>query len=255
MIKDFLSHPLTKNIPIDDPKMIPLRRRIIQEKTFLKRIYQSWYQKIIQAIPEGNKPIVEVGSGAGFLNESIPHLITSEVFWIVNVDLIFNAMQLPFENDSLRSIVMVDVLHHIPNVHQFFSQANRCLCSGGRMLLIEPWVTTWSSIVYQYLHHEPFLPRIERWEFPRGGPLSGANSALPWIIFKRDKVIFEKSFPKFQILDIQLMMPFTYLLSGGVSYRDFMPSFSYPYWIMFERWLHPWMNHLGMFAMIIIEKK
>ena len=73
------------------------------------------------------------------------------------------------------------------------------------------------------LHHEPFDPDCPQWELPKGGPMSMANSALPWVVFERDRQRFEILFPEWRIEKIQLQAPFRYLLSGGVAYRSFQP--------------------------------
>jgi hypothetical protein len=43
MLKEWLAHPLTRGLDINDPNVTHLRRRIIQEKPFLRKIYQEWY--------------------------------------------------------------------------------------------------------------------------------------------------------------------------------------------------------------------
>jgi len=54
--------------------------------------------------------------------------------------------------------------------------------SGGIIVMIEPWYTTWSRFVYNYLHHETFDSNSKDWDFQKGKPLSRSNSALPWIV-------------------------------------------------------------------------
>jgi hypothetical protein len=116
--------------------------------------------------------------------------------------------------------------------------------------MIEPWVTSWGRWTYTHLHHEPFNPDADQWEFPTNGPLSGANGALPWILFVRDRSQFEREFPMWQIRDILPDWPFSYLLSGGVSMRSLMPGWTFNFWRVVERFMHPWMNRWGMFAQI-----
>ena len=118
---------------------------------------------------------------------------------------------------------MIDVLHHIPNAASFFSDAAACIKPGGVIIMIEPWSTPWSRFVYRHLHHEPFDANVEDWKIPTGGPLSQANSALPWIIFERDREKFEKEFSQFHIQEIFLNFPFCYLLSGGISLQSIDP--------------------------------
>jgi hypothetical protein len=51
MLKEWLAHPLTRGLDIDDPRTTRLRQKIIQEKDFLRRIYQEWYREIAAALP------------------------------------------------------------------------------------------------------------------------------------------------------------------------------------------------------------
>ncbi len=67
--------------------------------------------------------MVELGSGAGFLADYVPDLITSEVFPASDIRLVLDARTLPFATGSLRAIVMADVLHHIPDNHAFLAEA------------------------------------------------------------------------------------------------------------------------------------
>lgn len=68
----WFAHPLTRGLSIDDPGTTSIRRRIIQEKLCLRQIYEEWYSAIVRAIPPGERPVVELGSGAGFLSDFIP---------------------------------------------------------------------------------------------------------------------------------------------------------------------------------------
>ena len=142
------------------------------------------------------------------------------------------------------------VLHHIPNVRRFLSEASRCLRIGGKVLMIEPWVTPWSRIVYTYLHHEPFDAEVKDWSFSSSGPLSDANIAIPWMVFKRDRQTFESEFPELRILEIKPFLPFRYVVSGGLALRNIVPGFTNPLWIGLERIVEPWMQRLGMYAFI-----
>ena len=201
-------------------------------------------------IPVGRGGILEPGSGAGHLYRFIPEVIRSEVFFSRNVGLIADACSLPIASHSLKSIVMTDVFHHIPDVSAFLREATRCLRPGGRVIMVEPWVTSWSRLIFGRFHHEPFLPNIESWEIPAKGPLSGANGALPWIVLIRDRNRLNTEFPKLRVEEIRPIMPFKYLVSGGVSLRNLMPSAAYFAWEWLERALAPWNHRLAMFALV-----
>src|SRR5215475_4545567 len=182
MLKAWLAHPLTRGLDIDDPRTTHLRLQIIQEKAFLRQIYQEWYRAIVAFLPTGEGAVLELGSGAGFMSDFVPGLITSELFYCPNIRAVLDGSRLPLAGNSLRGILMTNVLHHLPQPRLFFSEATRCVRSGGVVAMIEPWVTTWSRFAWG-LHDEPFHPETRSWEPPSSGPLSGANGALPWIIF------------------------------------------------------------------------
>jgi SAM-dependent methyltransferase len=252
-LKRLLAHPLTRGLDIDDPSTTARRREIIESKPFLKRIYQEWYRTLSDHLPDGSGPVLELGSGAGFLSGYIPRLITSEVFKCPGIQVVLDGQELPIAAESLRAIVMTDVLHHIPDPRRFFRETSRCLRVGGRILLIEPWVSRWSRMVYTHLHHEPFQPDSKDWTIPLSGPLSGANGAMPWIIFERDRERFEASFPQLKVELVRPFMPFRYLVSGGVSLRTLMPNATFRLWRGLEAAMAKQMRTWAMFALIVIS--
>ena len=254
MLKGLLAHPLTRGLDIDDPRTTHLRQQIIQQKKFLRQIYQEWYGLIAEALPSGEGAVLELGAGAGFMRDFIPNLITSEIFYCSNVTAVLDASCLPFAARSMRGVVMTDVLHHLPQPRHFFAEATRCVRPGGAIAMIEPWVTSWSRFVYSRLHHEPFQPETLSWELPATGPLSGANGALPWIIFARDRLKFDQLFPQWRVELIKPIMPFRYLISGGVSLRSLAPSWSFGFWRQIETALSRWINQLAMFAQIVLRR-
>jgi SAM-dependent methyltransferase len=250
----WLAHPFTRGFEVDDPRLTLIRRHLVRHKSFLRQIYQEWYAAVIKACPVGEGPVLELGSGGGFLDECVPGLITSELQVCPHVRVVLDGQALPLVDGSLRAIVMIDVLHHLPESRRFLREAARCVRHGGRVVMIEPWVSRWSSFVYSRWHHEPFEPEAERWEFPRGGPLSAANTALPWIIFVRDRRQFERECPEWRVVSIRSFMPFRYLIAGGVSMRGLMPGWTFGLWRAVEEVLAPWNERLGMFAQIVLER-
>ncbi len=252
-IRRLLAHPETQDLTIDDPRTTSRRTEIIQANRFLWRIYDEWYSAIAAGIPQGAGRVLELGSGGGFFDRYVPDAIRSEVFACPGTQVLFDARSMPFSAGSLKSITMVDVLHHIPDNRAFLNEARRCLRPGGKILMIEPWVSAWSRLIYTHLHHEPFQPEAKDWTFPNTGPLSGANGALPWIIFERDRKAFESEFPELVIEIVKPFMPFRYLVSGGVSMRQLMPEAVYGLWRKVEslfgarRW--------SMFAFIQITRQ
>jgi SAM-dependent methyltransferase len=255
MKRSWLAHPLTRGLDLDSPETTALRRRIIREKEFLRKIYEEWYREIAASLPESGGTILELGSGAGFLAEKIPDLTTSDIQLVPGIDFVADAQRLPVADGSLRAIVMTNLLHHLQDPLRFLSGAARAVRPGGVLSMIEPWVSSWSRLVYRRMHHEPFEPAATAWHVPEGGPLSSANGALPWIMFKRDLPRLEQESPWWRLERIRPMMPLRYLLSGGVSMRSLMPGWSFAPWTLLERLLEPVMPSLAMFAHIVVRRR
>ena len=254
-IIEWLRLPETRGIKdLDDPATTLLHAEIIQRKPFLKKVYIDFYKQFREAVADiEHKVVVEIGSGGGFIKEVIGNAITSDVLALPNVDMIFSAVRMPFEESSVDAFFMFDVLHHIADPRAFFKETLRCLKTGGKMVMIEPSNTWWARFIYKNFHHEQFDPE-GRWELEAGGPVSLGNGALPWIIFSRDREVFEKEFPSLKVAGMRNHTPLRYLLSGGLTLRQLAPSFSYPLVKAIEYILSPANNLLGMFQTIELEK-
>ena len=245
-----------RRIDIDSPDRTFQHSQIIRQKPFLRQIYTDWYLTLLKNLPENTSgPVVELGSGGGFCKDLIPGVITTEILPVAGVDILLNGLRLPFKERCLKGIVMVDVFHHLPNIDHFLNEAARCVKPGGVIFMIEPWNTMWSRVIYRYLHHEPFEPDAKNWEINPGGPLSCANSAIPWIVFERDRSLFEKKHYEWRIGNIKLHTPFRYLLSGGFSMPSLMPGKTHRFWHFVEDSLKPFMPYLAMFASILLVRR
>ena len=253
-MKDWLERPETRGLALDAPETTRRRRAILANSPLLRLVYDDWYSRIRQALPEPPGSVVELGSGPGFLRDLIPELIRSDILPCDEVDVLVDGAQLPFVDSSLRAIVMTNVLHHLPRVESFLRSAARCVRPGGALVMIEPWVTQWSRFVYGRLHHEPFDPAARSWHFSARGPLSDANGALPWIVFERDRDRLEREFPQWQVERIEPFMPFRYLITGGFSTRTFMPRWVFASCATAERTLRPCLRHLAMFAIFVVRR-
>lgn len=256
-IPEWLKLPETQNIDdLDDSKTALLHAKIIRRKFFLKKLYNDFYLLFKKSFPSDykNKVLVELGSGRGFIKKIIPNVITSDITKLPNVDMRFSALKMPFEDNSVDAFFMVNVLHHLQDARKFFKEANRCFKVGSKVIMIEPANTLWGRFIYQNFHHEPFNPKGS-WVLKKSAPLSSANGAIPWIIFYRDRKRFEKEFSSLKILKLQPHTPFRYLISGGFSFRQFLPSFTYNIIKGIEMILSPFNKYLGMFLTIELEKR
>ncbi len=245
--------PETHGLDLDDPQTTLLHRRILRSKPALESLYRDWYETFEELSPKLGGNRLEIGSGGGFLKEVIPQTITSDILELPHLDRVFSAEALPFEDESLTAIYLLNTLHHLPEPLLFLGEAQRCLRVGGRMICIEPANTPLSRLIYTWLHHEPFLPQAGLSLVP-GKPLSHSNQALPWILFVREAARLRRSFPRLRLVRRQHHTPLRYLLSGGLRYRCFLPGPAWPWLKRLEGWLKPLNDLLGLFMTVVVEK-
>ena len=239
---------------LDLPETTIKHGEIIASKPFLKKIYTDWYgffKDRVATLPEGR--ILEIGSGGGFLKEVVPQVYTSDILPLPHCDGCFSAEDLPFEDNSLSAIFMLNVFHHIPSCENFLAEAQRTLKPGGIIFMIEPANTPVAKFIYQNFHHEPFDPNGD-WYVRGGGPLSDSNQAVPWIVFNRDYELFKQKFPGLALKKTTLHTPFRYVLSGGLSKRQLVPDFMYGTVTFAEKILSPLNPFWALFQTIEVEK-
>ncbi len=238
---------------LDNQETLSLHARIIYKKLFLKKIYIDFYYELLNnRFPRG--PIVELGSGAGFIKKINHQVITSDVVKGSNIDKVFSATKMPFKNSAISAFLMFDVLHHIKDTKKALNEMSRCLKKGGKIVMIEPYNSFFGRFIFQNFHHENFDPNAD-WKIQGTGRLSGANGALSWIIFVRDRKLFVDQFPSLKIVKVIPHTPLRYLLSGGLSHWWSFPSFGYEFIKFLENIFNPLNSFFGMFVTIELEKK
>ena len=217
-------------------------------------MYNDWYDVFINKAKEiKTGKHLEIGSGGGFLKEVFPEVITSDILALPNVDMVFSAEVMPFKENELASIVMLNVFHHIPKPYLFLQEAQRTLVKGGKIIMTEPANSALGRFIYKRFHHEPFEENGPR-EIKAGNPLSNSNQALPHIYFERDLELFTKEFPLLKINSIKYHSPFSYIISGGVSRSAMLPYFMYNFVKVMEWLFSPLSKQLGLFCTIEVEK-
>jgi SAM-dependent methyltransferase len=187
--------------------------------------------------------ILEVGSGVSPLTLFHPNVQTSDVLELDYLDYVFDCHHIdefePIVDGSLDVITLTNVLHHLKNPIDFLTKAARKLRPGGVLIATEPYFSLLSRFIYRFLHHEPVDFSITVPELPEvRGPLSSANEALPWLIFKRPewRHKIEQDFH----LEPDIFRPFTslsYFATGGISHRIPIPHMVYRSLFAADLWL------------------
>ena len=231
-IRQWLHEPNVRNVHVDDDELLSIHRNILCKKILLRSAFGTFYKDMSGACDkyfDGPGVEVELGSGAGFFKKIRPSVITSDIRKDHHIDAEINALEMPFEDNSVRCIYAINVFHHLPNPDLFFNELNRVLSPGGGFILIEPHGGLASAWLHRRLHNdEHFDATSPGWcNEDIGGPLSGANQALADIVFRRDLKRFEALYGNvFEIVYRGYELnALRYLLSGGLNFRQLVPNY------------------------------
>lgn len=237
---------------LNSKETLLIHKRLIQNKKWLNLVYKDFYITFRKLAPRKGKTI-ELGSGGGFIKEIMPNVTTSDIIAGPGIDLVFSAEKLPFKNKSISAFILLNTFHHLKRSQNSFKEMERCLAPGGKIIMIEPFNSIWSRLVYKTLHYEPFNINAG-WEISGKGRITDSNNALAWIIFIRDRKKFESLFPNLKINMLIPHTPLKYLISGGLTKPQILPTFLYPFVVLIEKKLRGINKYIGMFITIEIVK-
>ena len=217
---------------LDHKKIDFKNRKTYQNKELIKIIYNDYYKNIKKNIYKSNiKKILELGSGGGNIKKIIPKCITSDQFKNNNIDRIENIYKINFKKNSISNIILIDVFHHLQFPSLALKEIHRVLIKKGRIIMMEPAMGLIPRFVYKIFHYEPngFNLKINWNYIPKKIPSSNqyfAAQSLPWRAFFLKELNLKS---KYKIKLIKPFCDFTFLLSGGYSYKALYPKFLYSF--------------------------
>ena len=228
------------------------RRDIWKQKPHIRLVYQRWMDKIRPFLT--CKPFLEVGSGSGLIKELEPDILISDTLSLPWLDVAADCMCLPFQKEQLGTVLSFDVLHHILDPHLFIEETAKVLKPGGRLILLEPFITPVSYFGYKLLHHEAvyfkdYHEPVEKEKDPWQG-----NLALPNLVFDRDLSRWDSLHPSMKIIHREKMSFIDFQCSGGFKPYSFMPYSIFKCLIHLDDWIRILMPFLGFRIFVVIEK-
>lgn len=257
-LKQWLTHPLVRGLDVEGASSVRVHRQMIRKKPLLKWLYRRWYRELIphvRATAALKGPMVEIGSGSGFLDKVIPGVLRTDSVKHPYSDRIVDANQLPFGDGTLRCLFMVNVMHHLEEPARFLAEAQRCLMPGGRVVLVEPHVSPFNRMLCSGVeHYEHINSEVREWKNLSESRMLGANLALPWVIFCRDRAEYEKLFPQLKVIEIRQHTFLAYAVTGGMTFRAFLPVAAVPLLECIEWAASPLMPWLGTTMTVVLEK-
>jgi SAM-dependent methyltransferase len=235
-------------------------RAIWETKPVLRDLYkQEFFERLIAACVEGGRNL-EVGAGPGLLKQFAPATLSSDIVWCPWLDISLDAHHMPFGDHLFDNIIGLDVLHHLSAPIQFFQEVTRVLRVGGRLVVIEPWITPVSFVIYRYFHQEECelsvnpLRSSSLWRSKKK-PFEG-NQAIPYLLLERHYLDFQQQCRDLEVIQLERFCLFGYLLSMGFRRVSLLPQPLYVVISAFEKWSRPmWERLASLRALIVLEKQ
>ena len=197
-----------------------------ERKPILRWVYEDYYKRIESLLPDEASHVVEIGSGSGNFKDQMPSSLASDCVKCTWLDVVFDAQRMPFRQEKVDAFVMIDVLHHIASPVLFLQEVIRTLRPGGRLIVVDPYISPFSRLVFKLAHPEP-VDFSE--DFYRNLPLESdpwdSNQAMATQLFWRDPERFGMAFPSLRIQHRSRFDWLIYPLSGGFRPYSFIPRF------------------------------
>jgi len=233
-------------------------RKVWNEKKLLRDIYSEWYLKIMNDLSSAAGKTVELGGGSGNFKEFKPDVVSADIVPLDWLDMSFDAHEMPFAENEISNLVMIDVLHHLHDPVKFLNEAYRVLSSGGRIIMIEPFPSPFSLMIYRKFHPEPFDKNADYFS---GLNTAGdkdpwdSNQAIPYLIFFKHLKKFNELFGnRFRFVKKEKFSFILYPASGGFENKQMIPDFMTGFFKLIERSLSPAKDLLAFRCYVVLEK-
>jgi SAM-dependent methyltransferase len=197
-------------------------------KPLLRILYGDFYRLIaknLSNLPD-SRP-VELGSGLGNIKEIIPDCLRTDLFPNPWIDRIENAYQLSFADETVSDLILTDVFHHLKYPGSALQEFHRVLLKGGRVIMLEPYVSVLGLLIYGAFHTEPiaFTQRIE-WSAPQGWSPEDvdyyAAQGNATRVFMRNR--FRSELKQWHKIETIRLSALAYAASGGYSGPQLYPK-------------------------------
>lgn len=257
---DLLRDPASVEVDVDGIDRMRAHAEVLRRKRLMRETFQVFHRRfdaLDRQFFSGSGPRVEIGAGVAPIRDTFPDVLATDLVMAPGIDIAVDAQDMPFEANSLRAIFGQNCFHHLPRPEQFLSESERVLCSGGGVVLAEPYHGPLASLIYPKLFAtEDYDKTCPDWRTPVSGPMNGANQALSYIVFKRDRSLFEARFPGLEIVHEEVCRNYlTYVLSGGLNFRQLVPDFMAPLVGAIEWGLSPFSSWFGLHHFIVLRKR
>jgi len=256
----WLQEPRLAGLDVDTSDLLEVHRQVLAEKPIMRAVFAEFYDRCMAIDREygsGSGDRVEIGAGSSLFSERHPDVIATDIKPHPHLDRVLDAQAMDLQDASARAIFGINCFHHLPDPMAFFGELDRVLVPGGTCVLIEPYHGPIAGAFYARLFETEGFDRMQKtWEDIGRSIMHDANQALSYIVFTRDRSLFEQRCPTLEILVEEPLTNWPrYLLSGGLNFRQLVPTRSAPLLRALELVLAPAARWLALHHVIALRKR
>jgi SAM-dependent methyltransferase len=246
----------------DDEFRINFHEKVIETNWQIKRTVEEMHYWVLDKIFHNSKLInldksvlLELGSGVIPYSNLDARFISSDISFNKNMQLVCDAQNLPIKKDSIGGLVGQFVFHHLQDPANGLRELERVMKPKSRVIFIEPANTFLGKLIFPFMHKSEYYDEKANWTNAVEDLDRKANQALSFIVFVRDRQLFEKMFPGFRIMEI-VKMPqgVRYMACGGLNFRKIMPNSFINFIRMLEKYFPRIISIFAVHWCVVIEK-
>jgi len=241
-------------------KVADLHRQIWERKPVLREVYGDFFARMKTLMATIPGPAIELGGGPGLLKAYIPNVLSSDIASASWLDLATDAQALPFADGVVANLLMVDVLHHLSRPQRFLAEAIRVLKPGGRVVILDVFLSPVSWPIFRFLHPEPATLSIRPLNRQHDQPLFDPDD--PWnsdqgmcrALFWKQKKQLRRMYPRLKTVHRECFSTVLWPLSGGFEQKDRIPVLALPLLRKLERALEKFGRLTGFRSLVALER-
>lgn len=262
-VLNLLLEPRLREVDLQGFDRIALHAEILAGKPLIQQVFKAFYAQAVKLdedfFGQTSGARIELGAGTSLFKEVYPDVISTDLQPAPHLDAVIDAQNMALETRSVRVLFGINCFHHFPDPCRFFEEMLRVVKPNGGCVIIDPYFGMLARFLFKHLFSsEGYDRHAPSWGYcvDKATQESLPNQALSYVVFFRDRERFNGLFPGLEIVATGIFPNYMrYLLSGGLNFRQLVPSFLAPSLVPLETMMSPLKKLLGLHHYVVLRKR
>lgn len=261
-ILELLLEPNLRGVDLQGFDRIALHADTLARKRLIREVFKEFYDTSMaldrKYFGDVTGHRIELGAGTSFFKKCYSSVISTDVQPAPHLDKVIDAHEMDLEDQSVRTLFCINCFHHF-SPQKFFGEVVRVVKPGGGCVIIDPYFGLFAQVLYKRLFRSESYDRdTPNWSYCVN-PVTREklpNQALSYLVFFRDRTEFTRMFPELEMVYTAILPNYLrYLLSGGLNFRQVIPSFLAPLLRKVELASSQLTRVLGLHHVVVIRRR